>query len=205
MTPTRKRILIGICVVFGTALALALYLPGLRPTPQPQTTQGTGKPLIGGAFTLTDQKGNRVTQDVLSGHYSLLYFGFTNCPDVCPLALATMTDALKTAGNQGETVLPVFISVDPERDTPQVMGDYVANFHPRFLALTGTVEEVKAATQAYRVYFAKKAGGSPDDYAMGHSDFIYLMGHDGAYVTHFRAEDTATDMANRVRRELLAK
>ena len=99
----------------------------------------------------------------------------------------------------------MFISVDPERDTPQVMGDYVANFNPRFLALTGTVEEVKAATQAYRVYFAKKAGGAPEDYTMGHSDFVYLMGPDGAYVAHFRAEDTASDMANRIRREMLAK
>lgn len=205
MTPTRKRILIGLCVVFGTVLALALYLPMMRPAPQTQAPAATGKPLIGGAFTLTDQKGNRVTQDVLNGHYSLLYFGFTHCPDVCPLALATITDALKIAGDKGEEVLPVFISVDPERDTPQVMGDYVANFHGRFLALTGTTEEIKAATQAYRVYFAKQAGGSPDDYAMGHSDFIYLMGPDGAYVTHFRAEDTASDIANRIRRELLPK
>ena len=205
MTPSGKRILIGFCVVVGTALALALYLPGLRPAPAPQPSQATGKPLIGGAFTLTDQKGARVTQDMLNGHFSLLYFGFTHCPDVCPLALATITDALKIAGNAGEEVLPVFISVDPERDTPKVMGDYVANFHPRFVALTGTPEEVQTATQAYRVYFAKKAGGSPDDYAMGHSDFIYLMSPTGEYVTHFRAEDTATDIANRIRRELLAK
>ena len=172
MSPLRKRILIGLCVVFGTALALTLYLPTVRPSAQqsPQTqaqTQATGKPLIGGAFTLTDQKGNRVTQDVLNGHYSLLYFGFTHCPDVCPLALAAITDALKIVGDKGEEVLPVFISVDPERDTPQVMGDYVANFNPRFLALTGTVEEVKAATHAYRVYFAKKAGGAPEDYKIG--------------------------------------
>ena len=205
MTPTRKRILIGLCVLFGTVLALTLYLPGLRPTPAPQPSQATGKPLIGGAFTLTDQKGNRVTQDALKGHYSLLYFGFTHCPDVCPLALATITDALKIAGDKGDDILPVFISVDPERDTPEVMGDYVANFHGRFLALTGTPEEVQAATQAYRVYFAKKAGGSPDDYAMGHSDFIYLMSPTGEYVTHFRAEDTASDIANRIRRELLPK
>jgi protein SCO1/2 len=200
MTPARKRILIGLCVVFGTALALALYLPMMRPAPGPQA-QGVGKPLIGGAFTLTDQKGNRVTQDVLNGHLSLLYFGFTNCPDVCPLALNTISDALRIAGDKGEDVLPVFITVDPERDTPQVIGDYVANFHANILALTGTPEEIQTAAQAYRIYFAKKAGGSPENYAMGHSDFIYLMGPDGGYITHFRAEDTAADIANRIRRE----
>lgn len=196
-----KRIIIGICVAIGTLAIFALYVPGLLPRPRPQEV-ATGQPQIGGAFTLTDSHGNRVTQDVLKGHLSLLYFGFTHCPDVCPLALQMIAQALQTAGEDGETVLPVFISVDPERDTPQVVGDYVANFSPRFVALTGTPAEVQAATGAYRVYFAKKAGGKPEDYSMMHSDFIYLMGKDGQYITHFRAEDTPLEIAARIRQEL---
>ena len=164
-------------------------MPGLRPAPAPQVvTQCEAR--IGGAFTLTDAHGKRITDDILKGHYSLMYFGFTHCPDVCPLALGMMTEALKIAGPVAENVVPVFITVDPERDTPQAMGEYVANFHPRFVALTGSVEEVAAMTTAWRVYFAKQGGGNPDEYTMAHSDFIYLIGPDGRYLTHFRAEDT---------------
>jgi protein SCO1/2 len=131
-----------------------------------------------------------------------MYFGFTHCPDVCPLALHTMTEALQIAGPAGESVLPVFVTVDPERDTPEAMGDYVANFHSRFVALTGSPQEIKTMTTAWRVYFAKAAGGDPAAYTMAHSDFIYLIGPDGHYLTHFRAEDTSLDIANRIRREL---
>jgi protein SCO1/2 len=207
MTPARKRAIIGLCVACGTLLILGLYLPALRQRllPPQETSRTSGTPLIGGAFRLIDAKGRPVTEALLQGHYSLLYFGFTHCPDVCPLALATITDALKIAGPAAETVLPVFITIDPERDTPQIVGDYVANFHPRFVALTGTAEDIRAVTAAYRVYFAKAAGGTPDDYTMGHSDFIYLMGPDGRYVTHFRAEDTALDIANRLRREAMPR
>jgi protein SCO1/2 len=202
MTPTAKRILIGACVAIGTVTIFALYVPGLRPHPSPQVAT-SGTPKVGGAFSLIDTHGNRVTDDMLKGHLSLLYFGFTHCPDVCPLALQTMTEALQIAGPVAENVIPVFISVDPERDTPKEMGEYLANFHPRFVGLTGTPEEIKAVTAAYRVYFAKAAGGKPDDYNMAHSDFVYLIGADGRYVTHFRAEDTSLEIANRMRRELM--
>jgi protein SCO1/2 len=205
MTPTRKRLLIGLCVAAGTAVALALYLPGLRPHPAPPAVVSTGEAKIGGPFNLTDGSGKRVTEALLRDRYSLLYFGFTHCPDICPLALGTITEALEIAGPQAETVLPIFVTVDPERDTPQVMADYVANFHPRFVALTGTPDEIRATTAVYRVYAAKAAGTAPEEYNMAHSDFIYLIGPDGKYVTHFRAEDTALDIANRLRREMRPK
>ena len=204
MTLRSKRILIGICVAIGTLVIFALYVPGLRPTPRPQVVT-TGEARIGGPFTLTDSHGNRVTEEMLKGHLSLMYFGFTNCPDVCPLALATITEALKIAGPVAETVIPVFVTVDPERDTPEAMGEYIANFHPRFVALTGSIEEVTAMTTAWRVYFAKQGGGDPAAYQMAHSDFIYLTGPEGRYLTHFRADDTSLDIANRIKREFLPK
>src|SRR4051812_5224886 len=142
-----KRILIGCCVALGTLAIFALYVPGLRPAPRPQVVTH-GEARIGGAFTLTDAHGTRVTDDILKGHLSLMYFGFTHCPDVCPLALGTMTEALKIAGPVADNVIPVFVSIDPARDTPEAMGDYVANFHPRFVALTGSPEEVTAMTTA---------------------------------------------------------
>ncbi len=201
MTLRNKRVLIGICIALGTLAIFALYVPGLRPQARPQTVTH-GEARIGGAFVLTDAHGKRVTDDILKGHLSLMYFGFTHCPDVCPLALHTMTEALQILGPAGETVLPVFVTVDPERDTPATMGDYVSNFHPRFVALTGSADEIKTMTTNYRVYFAKTAGGNPAEYTMAHSDFIFLIGPDGHYVTHFRAEDTSLDIANRIRREL---
>ena len=202
MTVRSKRILIGICVALGTLAIFALYVPGLRPVPKPQVVI-TGEARIGGPFTLTDAKGARVTEEMLKGHLSVMYFGFTHCPDVCPLALATITEALKIAGPIAETVIPVFVTVDPERDTPEAMGEYIANFHPRFVALTGSVADVTAMTTAWRVYFAKQGGGDAAEYQMAHSDFIYLTGPEGRYLTHFRADDTSLDIANRIKRELL--
>jgi protein SCO1/2 len=201
-TPMVKRILIAVCIAFGTVLGLVLYYPGLRPQPH-QAGQGT--PAIGGPFTLVDSKGTRVTEAVLKGHYSLVYFGYTNCPDICPLALHNISLALEMAGPVAESVLPVFITVDPERDTPQIMEQYIANFQPRFLALTGTSTEVAATMQSYRVYAAKAAAAkaaATGDYAMQHTDFIYLMSPDGKYVTHFDRDSKPADIAARLRREL---
>ncbi len=204
MNTRSKRILIGVCVAVGTLAIFALNVPGMRPTQRPQTVT-TGEAKIGGPFVLTDTHGKRVTDDILKGHLSLLYFGFTNCPDICPLALGTMTEALKIAGPVADTVMPVFVSIDPERDTPQAMGEYIANFHPRFVALTGSIDEVKTMTTNWRVYFAKQGGGDEKAYTMAHSDFVYLIGPDGRYLTHFRSEDSSLDMANRIKRELLPK
>jgi len=200
-----KRIVIAVCIAFGTLLALVLYYPGMRPQPHPSST---GTAAIGGPFSLVDVHGNRVTEAVLKGHYSLVYFGYTNCPDICPLALHNITQALEMAGPVADTVLPVFITIDPERDTPEALGQYIANFHPRFLALTGTPAEIAAATSGYRVYAAKveqskgAAAGAAGDYTLSHSDFIYLMGPDGTYVTHFDRDAKPGEIAARLRREL---
>jgi len=196
-----KRIRIPAIIVLGTLLLLLMFMPGLRPVPTPNVRTVEGAPSIGGAFSLIDPKGQTVTSEALKGKYSLVYFGFTNCPDICPLALQTITLALQIAGPFGDDVTPVFISVDAERDTTEVMGQYVANFHPRFLALTGTVEQTRQAAEAYRVYFQKAKEETPGEYMMEHSGFVYLMDPKGAYVTHFKSDSTAEQIAARLRQE----
>lgn len=159
----------------------------------------TGRALIGGPFTLTDHEGNTVTEADFKGRHTLVYFGYTFCPDVCPTELQSITEALEDLGPRADGVTPVFITVDPERDTVPVMADYAGNFHPRLRALTGTMEQIRAATRAYRVYF-KKAETAEDDeyYLVDHTSLVYLMGPDGDYVTHFTFGTPPADMAARI-------
>ncbi|MBL8644396.1 MAG: SCO family protein [Rhodospirillaceae bacterium] len=196
-----QRAIIPLIIVLGTLLLLLMFMPGLRPVPKSATSTVSGAAAIGGAFTLTDQKNQTVTADSLKGRHLLVYFGFTHCPDICPISLQTMTQALEIAGPLGEGVIPVFITVDAERDTPAAMADYIANFHPRFLALTGTADQLRAAADAYRVYFKKAQEQSPGEYMMEHSGFIYFMDGQGQYVTHFNAESTPEEIAARIRVE----
>jgi cytochrome oxidase Cu insertion factor (SCO1/SenC/PrrC family) len=144
-----------------------------------EANKGIGKPLVGGAFHLTDHNGKEFTDADLKGKYSLVYFGFTHCPDICPEELdkmAGMIDAVKE--KHGEGVLRnVFISCDPARDTPEVMKRYLAEFHGDILGMTGTWQEVKDVCKAYRVYFSTPADVKPgQDYLVDHSIYFYLMG-----------------------------
>ena len=144
-----------------------------------EANKGIGKPLVGGAFHLTDHNGKDFSDADLKGKYSLVYFGFTHCPDICPEELdkmAGMIDAVKE--KHGEGVLRnVFISCDPARDTPEVMKRYLAEFHGDILGMTGTWQEVKDVCKAYRVYFSTPADVKPgQDYLVDHSIYFYLMG-----------------------------
>ena len=159
----------------------------------------TGRALIGGEFSLTDHRGKSVTAADFRGHYTLVYFGYTFCPDVCPTELQAITEALELLGPKADGIIPVFITVDPERDTVPVMADYAENFHPRLRALTGTLEEVRVATRAYRVYFKKAEGPKEgDDYLMDHTSLIYFMGPDGDYITHFTFGTAPDEMVARL-------
>ncbi len=200
-----KRIGTALMLLVGTLVVLVLYLPGIRPQP-PATTSSTntGTVSIGGPFTLQDTTGKTVTEADLKGRYSLVFFGFTHCPDICPLVLQNVTRALEDAGPAADQVQPVFITVDPERDTPEEMKAYAANFHPRLLAFTGTVEQVKNAQQAYKVFAAKVPlkdadGKDTGDYSVSHTGFVYLMGPDGKYVSHFDKDADAAAIAARLR------
>jgi protein SCO1 len=164
-------------------------------------------PAIGGSFALTDQFGKPRTDADFRGHYMLVFFGFTNCPDICPVELQTISDALdQLDAKQAANVTPIFITVDPERDTPEALRAYVANFHPRLVALTGGVESIGAVAKAYRVYYAKATGtnapSDPSAYILDHTAVVYLMGPQGEYVTHFSPGTTAQDMAADLRNRL---
>jgi protein SCO1/2 len=160
----------------------------------------TGGLGIGGPFTLRDSSGRTINDRDLRGHYVLLYFGYTYCPDVCPTTLTEVTNAMAKLGPKADRVQPVFITVDPERDTPQVMGDYTALFTPRLLGLTGTPEQIRTVAREYRVYYQKhRTGDGPGDYSMDHSSLLYLLGPDGRFITLIRADEPgdaiATDIA----------
>ncbi len=151
---------------------------------------------IGGPFTLVDQNGHTVTDADFRGKYMLIYFGYTFCPDVCPTSLSRNADALALLGDKAEKVVPIMISVDPDRDTPEVLKPYVAAFHPRMVGLTGSKDQVAAVTRAYRVYFAKQpADEGSKTYLVDHSAFTYLIGPDGHFLRFFSHNQTPQDMA----------
>ena len=151
-----------------------------------QTATSTGTALVGGPFKLTDQDGRKVTEKDFLGKYMLVFFGYTYCPDLCPTELQVMSAALDSLGAKADAIQPVFISFDPERDTPEVLKQYVSNFHPRLMGLTGTPEEIAVAAKAYRVYYSKVPGSSaPDTYLMDHSTITYLMDPEGKFLKHF--------------------
>ena len=147
-------------------------------------TAESGTATIGGPFSLIDQDGKARTQADFRGRFLLIYFGYSFCPDVCPTTLAEMGAALDTLGSKADRVVPLFISIDPERDTPKVLKAYLKSFGTNFIGLTGSIKNVEQAARAYHVYIKKRSlpGGS---YSMDHSGVIYLMGPDGKFVTYY--------------------
>jgi protein SCO1/2 len=162
----------------------------------------SGAALIGGPFELVDHEGNTVTEQTYRGKLMLIYFGFTFCPDACPTALGVMSAALDQLDVAADRVVPILVTVDPERDTPQAMKDYVSNFHPRMVGLTGTPEQIAKVAKAYRIYYQKAPGTAPDDYLMDHTTLIYLMDGEGRYITHFGPDATSDGIAEEIRKHL---
>jgi len=141
-------------------------------------SKSVGRPLVGGPFKLIDHDGHEFTEQNLKGKYSLVYFGFTNCPDICPEELDKMAGMIdKVKATHGTVMRPVFITCDPARDTPEVTKHYLADFHEDILGLTGTYDAVKSMCKAYRVYFSTPQDVQPgQDYLVDHSIYFYLMG-----------------------------
>jgi protein SCO1/2 len=185
--------------MFGVATLVALAAAGgLIWHWDSKIQTNAGEALIGGPFALTDQHGKRVTEQDFAGRYMLVYFGYTYCPDVCPLSLSTMSAAIdQLPPEQAALVVPIFVTVDPARDTVEQLALYAPLFHPQLVALTGSEDEVRDAARAYRVYFHKPEGDG-DDYLVDHSTFVFLMGPDGNYVTHFGIDATPEAMAQAI-------
>lgn len=178
---------------------------------------------IGGAFTLTDQLGRVRTDMDFRGKVMLVFFGFTNCPDICPVTVATLSSLMELLGDKAGQVVPVFITVDPERDTPQVMKEYLKNFDSRIIALTGPKDDIKKVSDAYKVYYSTRqdtedepddehgghggadhsahgvTGGKGDGYQVDHSGYIYVMDQDGNYVQHFPYNVSEQELADELK------
>lgn len=152
---------------------------------------------IGGPFALTDQNGRRVSDTDFAGQYRLIYFGYSFCPDICPVDLQKLMRGLaqfeKADAARGAKVAPIFITVDPERDTPEALKPFVARYHPRLLGLTGTADQVAAAAKAFVVTYNKVPGSAPDRYLMAHSQLAFLMGPEGKPLALLPLDDPTTD------------
>jgi protein SCO1/2 len=176
----------------------------LLATPQGgQPVQSSGAALIGGPFSLVGADGKPVTDRDFRGRYMLIFFGFTHCPDICPAELQVIAQALEQLGDKAKKVVPIFITLDPERDTPQAMANYVKSFGPNFVGLTGSPEAIAAAAKAYRVAYSKVENkDSAGDYSVDHSALVYLMDPEGRYVTHFSYGLSADQMAEKLGKSL---
>ncbi len=201
-TKTRRTnaialVLSVIAIVIVAYLAGRLYFGVGGPGQQAAVTSA---PVIGGPFTLVDQDGNTVTDADFRGRYMLIYFGYTFCPDICPTGLTRNSDALELMGDAADKVVPMFITVDPERDNVEHMKDYADFFHPRLVALTGSPEQTAAVAKAYRVYSAKaqEEGADADDYLMDHTSITYVMGPEGTSLSHCSHDVSPERMAERL-------
>lgn len=209
--PTMNRLLLA-ATAATAAIALTgigLLLTGGFSAPQVQDlsatapTRSSGVPNIGGPFTLVNQAGETVTDADFAGGKTLIYFGFTYCPDVCPTALQVMSVALEEMGDDADQITPIFVTVDPERDDVETMAAYVEHFGDNFIGLTGTPAQIEAAARAYKVYYRKvEDASSTAGYTMDHSSVVYLMSEDNKFLANFTHETQPDRMAARLRQFL---
>lgn len=156
---------------------------------------------IGGKFTLTDQDGNKFDSDKMKGHLSLVYFGFTYCPDVCPTTLNKLSNVITTLDKYNIDVMPIFITIDPDRDTAELLKGYLKHFHSKFIGLTGSVEEIKHLADLYKVFYVrtKNPQHGAKNYLLDHSSFVYLMDKNGKYMKHFYLSTTEEEIIEYIR------
>jgi protein SCO1/2 len=161
---------------------------------------------IGGPFELLDQNGVTRTDRDFAGSYLLVYFGYTYCPDLCPTTLVEMAQALDELAvldpAKAARVVPLFVTVDPQRDTPDILEGYAENIHPRLVALTGSKRAIDKVGRKYGVFYARAPGRGPDDYLVDHTSFVYLMGPDGKYLEHFEKDASVADLVAALRRQV---
>jgi protein SCO1/2 len=163
----------------------------------------TGGPGIGGPFSLVNGDGKPVTDRDFRGRYMLVYFGYTYCPDVCPTTLNQVADAIDRLGPNAARVQPVFITVDPQRDDPAAVKQFVAAFSPHLVGLTGSPEQIAQVAREYRVYYSvRRSGDAPGDYTVDHSSVLYLMDKQGRFVAPIRADESGAEMAADIAKHL---
>jgi len=169
----------------------------------PRLMETTQSPVaIGGPFTLIDTNGKQVTDADFRGRLMLIYFGYTYCPDVCPTALGVVGQTYdKLSPEEQKQVVPIFITVDPERDTVDQLSTYLGGFSPALVGLTGTPDQIQTVIKEFKVY-ARKAEGNSPNYSVDHSSILFLMGRDGKFVAHFTPESSVQSIADGIRKHL---
>lgn len=188
-TPTFALIgimLIALGVIAATAFVAWRQISGAGPAETAESVGFTAAVKIGGPFTLMSHQGDKVTDETYRGRFLFVYFGYGYCPDICPTELANMAATLDHMGAAAEKVQPLFITVDPARDSPEFLAEYVAQFHPAMVGLTGTEQQIADIAKQYRVFYRKAEDEGSSEYLMDHSNFIYLMGPDGEFLSMFR-------------------
>jgi cytochrome oxidase Cu insertion factor (SCO1/SenC/PrrC family) len=193
-------------IALGALLALACA-PTRAQQPSPSAAELMddlmwGRSPVGGPFELTDHGGRRRTDREFRGRLLVIYFGYTTCPDICPTDLQSIALAVDRLGAAGDAVQPLFITIDPERDTVAHLADYVPLFHPRLIGLTGTAADIRKVALAYKVFFAKVDAPDRSDYAIDHTGFIYLVGKDGQYLGFLPAGTPPDRLAEAIRAHL---
>jgi protein SCO1/2 len=199
----RQWIILILALAIAGAAALWL-VEGRDPGQVPQQTGLLARPsdTVGGPFSLIDQSGRRVTEKSWPGKYLLIYFGYTFCPDACPTELLTIGQALDALPeDKADKIQPIFITIDPARDTAAKLGDYVSSFHPNLIGLTGSDAEIAAVAREYQVYYQKtSSAGNTSDYVMDHSSYVYLVDPAGKTIGIFSSDAQADDLAKSLER-----
>jgi protein SCO1 len=191
---------IVVLVALAASVTFSTYL--MIDLPEPKTTT-SGTAAIGGPFTLVATNNEAVSDQTYRGKWLLIYFGYTYCPDACPTALNSISVALEKLGSQASDLQPLFITVDPERDTRETMAKYLTSFDSRILGLTGTKEQIDSVIKEYRLYVSReKPEHGGDDYLISHSSYIYLMDPQGRFVNVIHAEELGDEIAIRLRKEM---
>jgi protein SCO1/2 len=205
---TRRSVIRGLSSAVGLWAACALGDVGAQPAEiEPQRVDAArlmnelmaGTVPIGGPFLLPDQNGRRVGPEQWRGKVVLMYFGYTFCPDACPADLSNIAAAIESLGPEGARVQPVFVTLDPLRDTPKMLGAYAESFNPRFAALGGTEEEVRRVALSYKVFYEKVVRPGSDAYLIDHTSFTYVVDTRGQYVGYFPPGTSGKRMAEQVR------
>lgn len=191
------KIIIGVSLLIGVGalyLLLSLKTPDKPLAGQVNIYEDNAE--IGGDFELIDQNGEIFNSDELKGKLSLLYFGFTGCPDICPTSLNKITKAVEILSENKIDIVPVFITIDPSRDTPAVLKEYLKHFHPKFIGLTGDEKQIREVADKFKVYYAKAASENDNDqdYMLDHSSFTYLMNENGKYLKHFYLDSAPSEI-----------
>jgi protein SCO1/2 len=193
---------------YAASIVLALFAAGFAGAytflSAPERAENQGAALVGGPFSLVNTDGKRVTDHDFRGKLMLVFFGYAHCPDVCPTELQTMSAVMEKLGPVAAKVAPIFISVDPKRDTPEALASYMKNFDSRISGLTGNESDIANVAKAYRVYYRKAGDAGAADYTVDHSGFVYLMDGEGKYLTHFSFNATPDSMIAVIRKKIAA-